>query len=233
MNTPPPPAERTGATRARVRMTGAQRRRQLLDVGRELFAERGYEATSIEEIAARADVSKPVVYEHFGGKEGLYAVVVDREMQQLLDRFTSAFSIGGHPRELLERAALVLLDYIEDSTDGFRVLVRDSPTGTEGGFNSLISEVASKVEHILGGHFRSRGYDPRLAELYSQALVGMVALVGQWWMDTRSPGKREVAAHLVNLAYNGLSHLETEPQLVGRPRLLPAPAEPDARPAAG
>ena len=132
-------------------MTGAQRRRQLLDVGRELFAEKGYEATSIEEIAARADVSKPVVYEHFGGKEGLYAVVVDREMQRLLDRFTSALSAPGHPRELLERAALVLLEYIEEDTDGFRVLTRDAPvTSGAGGFSSLIGEVARKVEHILG-----------------------------------------------------------------------------------
>jgi len=75
--------------------------------------------------------------------------------------------------------------------------------------------VASKVEHILGSQFGARGYDPRLAELYSQALVGMVALVGQWWLETRSPGKREVAAHLVNLAYNGLAHLDPEPELLG------------------
>ena len=57
----------------RIRMTGTQRRQQLIEIGRALFAERGYEATSIEEIAQRANVSKPVVYEHFGGKEGLYA----------------------------------------------------------------------------------------------------------------------------------------------------------------
>src|SRR5437763_640380 len=107
----------SSGSRPRVRMTGAERRQQLLDVGRELFGQRGFEATSIEEIAARADVSKPVVYEHFGGKEGLYAVVVDREMQRLLERFTSALSEPGHPRELLERAALVLLDYIEEDTD--------------------------------------------------------------------------------------------------------------------
>jgi AcrR family transcriptional regulator len=207
----------SGSARPRVRMTGAQRRQQLLDVGRELFAQRGYEATSIEEIAARADVSKPVVYEHFGSKEGLYAVVVDREMQLLLDRFTSALSAAAHPRELLERAALVLLDYIEEDTDGFRVLTRDAPvTSASGTFSSLIGEVARKVEHILGSQFGGRGYDPQLAELYSQALVGMVALVGQWWLDTRSPGKREVAAHLVNLAYNGLSHLEPDPAPVTR-----------------
>jgi AcrR family transcriptional regulator len=197
-------------------MTGAQRRQQLLDIGRELFGQRGFEATSIEEIAARADVSKPVVYEHFGGKEGLYAVVVDREMQVLLDRFASALSAPGRPRELLERAALALLEYIEEDTDGFRVLTRDAPPVTSGvgTFSSLIGEVARKVEHILADQFDSRGYDPRLAELYSQALVGMVALVGQWWLDTRSPPKHEVAAHLVNLAYNGLAHLEAEPKLV-------------------
>jgi AcrR family transcriptional regulator len=205
----------SGTSRPRVRMTGAQRREQLLDIGRELFAQKGYEATSIEEIAARADVSKPVVYEHFGGKEGLYAVVVDREMQLLLERFNSALSAPGHPREMLERAALVLLEYIEDHTDGFRVLTRDAPVTSSGGtFSSLIGEVARKVEHLLGREFGARGYDPRLAELYSQALVGMVALVGQWWLDNRSPGKHEVAAHLVNLAYNGLAHLEAQPGLV-------------------
>src|SRR5947209_3887524 len=64
----------------RTRRTGTERRHQLIDIARSLFAERGYEGTSIEEIALRANVSKPVVYEHFGGKEGLYAVVVDREL---------------------------------------------------------------------------------------------------------------------------------------------------------
>jgi AcrR family transcriptional regulator len=74
----------SNARTPRPRMTGAERRHQLIDIARSLFAERGYEGTSIEEIAQRANVSKPVVYEHFGGKEGLYAVVVDREMSALL-----------------------------------------------------------------------------------------------------------------------------------------------------
>jgi AcrR family transcriptional regulator len=194
-------------------MTGADRRLQLLDVGRELFAQRGFEATSIEEIAAHADVSKPVVYEHFGGKEGLYAVVVDREMQLLLGQFAAALTRPGSPRELLERAALVLLDYIESDPDGFRVLTRDYPLSSSGSYSSLLSEVAGKVEHILGRQFDDRGYPAGLAALYSRALVGMVALVGQWWLDDRSLDKRQLAAHLVNLAYNGLSHLDPQPGL--------------------
>ena len=203
---------------ARVRMTGKERREQLLDIGRSLFAERGFEAASIEEIASRANVSKPVVYEHFGGKEGLYAVVVDREMSHLLDMVTSALT-AGHPRELLEQAALALLTYIEEETDGFRILVRDSPvTSTTGNFSSLINDIASQVEYILAREFKSRGFETKLAGLYSQALVGMVALTGQWWLEARKPKKEEVAAHLVNLSWNGLSNLETKPHLVGRTR---------------
>ncbi|WP_374194392.1 TetR/AcrR family transcriptional regulator [Streptomyces sp. N35] len=199
----------------RTRMTGAERRQQLLDIGRTLFAEKGFEGTSVEEIAAKAGVSKPVVYEHFGGKEGLYAVVVDREMQRLLDMVTSSLT-AGHPRELCEQAAFALLDYIEEYTDGFRVLVRDSPvTQSTGTFASLISDIATRVEHILAKEFKARGFDPKLAPLYAQALVGSVALTGQWWLTTRKPKKADVAAHLVNLAWHGLGNLEAKPRLIG------------------
>jgi AcrR family transcriptional regulator len=197
-------------------MTGKERREQLLDIGRRLFAERGFEGTSIEEIAAQADVSKPVVYEHFGGKEGLYAVVVDREMRTLLDMVTSALT-GGHPRELLEQAAFALLDYVESYSDGFRILVRDSPVAAStGNFASLISDIATQVEGIMAMEFRRRRYDPAFGAMYSQMLVGMVALTGQWWLDAQSPTKDEVAAHMVNLAWNGLSGLEHEPRLMTR-----------------
>ncbi len=218
------PAASRGATRnerpvRRSRMTGKQRREQLLDVGRRLFAEKGFEGTSVEEIAATAEVSKPVVYEHFGGKEGLYAVVVDREIRILLDAITDSLSSDAHPRVLLEQAALALLDYIETSTDGFRILVRDSPvTQSTGTFASLISDVASQVEHILADEFKARGLETRAAPLYAQMLVGMVALTGQFWLDHRKPKKADVAAHLVNLAWNGLSGLERRPQLRGTPR---------------
>lgn len=198
----------------RARMTGSQRREQLVNVGRKLFAEKGFEGTSVEEIASRAQVSKPVIYEHFGGKEGLYAVVVDREISTLLESIVGGLTELGHPRVLTERAALALLNYIEASPDGFRILVRDSPVGGSGSsFASLISDVASQVEHVLAAAFKRNGFDARLAPMYSQMLVGMVALTGQWWMDSRKPRKNEVAAHLVNLAWNGLSGLEARPVL--------------------
>ena len=201
------------AGRPRVRMTGTERREQLLDVGRALFAEKGFEAASTEEIAARAGVSKPVVYEHFGGKEGLYAVVVDREMTDLLGRLTSALS-SGHPRGLVEQAALALLTYIEEQTDGFRILSRDSPvTGPSGTFSSLLNDIASQVEHILAREFHTRGMKTELAPMYAQMLVGMVALTGQWWLEERQPGREEVAAHLVNLGWNGLAHLDPDPRI--------------------
>ena len=199
------------------RMTGAERREQLIEISRSLFAERGFDGTSVEEIAARAEVSKPVVYEHFGGKEGIYAVVVDREVRRLLAMVQDALT-AGHPRMLLEQAALALLDYIEQSSDGFRILVRDSPIGSaSGSFVSIISDIASRVEHILAAEFESRGFDPEGAPMYAQMLVGMVGTTGQWWLDARQPSKEVVAAHLVNLAWHGLAGLDKHPSLRSMP----------------
>ena len=198
-------------------MTGPQRREQLIEVGRRVFAEKGFEAATVEEIASRAKVSKPVVYEHFGGKEGLYAVVVDREVRRLLGMMQDALT-AGHPRALLEQAALALLDYVEQSSDGFRILVRDSPIGSStGSFVSIIGDVASRVEHILAAEFNARGFEATAAPMYAQMLVGMVGTTGQWWLDARKPSKEVVAAHLVNLAWHGLANLEKKPRLRSQP----------------
>ncbi|MGN0041051.1 MULTISPECIES: TetR/AcrR family transcriptional regulator [unclassified Rhodococcus (in: high G+C Gram-positive bacteria)] len=194
-------------------MTGTQRREQLIEIGRALFAERGYDGASIEEIAQRAQVSKPVVYEHFGGKEGLYAVVVDREMTVLMSMVTESLT-RNRSRVRVERAALALLTYIEERTDGFRILVRDSPVAAEEGtYSSLLNEAMRQVGQLLAGDFSRRGLNPELAPLYAQALVGMVATTATWWLDERTPSKEVVAAHLVNLCWNGLTRLEADPAL--------------------
>jgi AcrR family transcriptional regulator len=195
-------------------MTAAERREQLIEVARSLFATQSYTGTSIEEIAARADVSKPVVYEHFGGKEGLYAVVVDREVTVLLGRMREALT-AGTSRMLLEQAAVALLEYVEERPDGFRILVRDSPIGAaSASFQSIIGDVATRVEGILADVFTRQGLDPDTAPMYAQMLVGMVGQIGLWWLDAGQPSRDVVASHLVNLAWNGLSGLEPDPKLI-------------------
>ena len=146
------------ARRSRVRLTRSERREQLIDVARALFAERGLEGTSVEEIAAHAGVSKPVVYEHFGGKEGLYAVVVDREVRTLHDAIRTAITTPrANPRALIELGTLALLDYIDDNPNGFRILSRDSSaTSPEGSFATILSDIASRVEDLLADEFTKR-----------------------------------------------------------------------------
>ena len=196
----------------RQRMSGSQRREQLISVGRSVFAARGYDAASVEEIAARAGVSKPVVYDHFGGKEGLYAVVVDREMVRLQEVITQALA-KGRSRTRIEQAVLALLTYVEEHTDGFQILVRDVPQGGDRGYATLLNDAVGQVSHILGEAVMRLGLDPDTAVLYGQALVGMVSMTAQWWLDVRTPDKEAVAAHIVNLCWNGLARMESHPVL--------------------
>ena len=220
-------------------MTGVQRRAQLIEVARGLFALRGLDGATIEEIAAAAGVSKPVVYEHFGSKEGLYTEVVDIEFRRLLEVMTESLSADAGPRVLLERAAYALLDYIENHTDGFRILTRDAPPAQpEGTFSTLLSRITRHVEHILSKEFGSRGLSAEVGGMYAQMLVGMVAMTGQWWLDARTPDKATVAAHLVNLSWNGLTGLQKDPQLRhmhpehGLSRFPGAPVAPESAEAA-
>ena len=126
----------------RARMTSGQRREQLISVARRLFADNGVAGTSVEEIAATAGVSKPVV-----------------------------------------------------------------------SYASILSDVASWAEGILADNFNRHGFDASFSPLYAPALTGMVGMAGQAWIDTREPAKEVVAAHLVDLAFNGLARVSENPRL--------------------
>jgi len=204
----------TGSTRKRL--SAGERRAQLIDVGRAVFAERGYDGTAVEEIAERAGISKPVVYEHFGGKEGLYAVIVDREMASVIDAVTHAIEAGS-PRARLEGATVAFLGYVRDHPDGFAILSRDAPTSS--GYASLLTEVADRVGKIFAAEFKRAGYDQKAAPIYAQGLIGMVTFVGQWWTDDPSRSIEDISAHLSALAWMGLRHLPKKPaKLEGRDR---------------
>ena len=196
-------------------MTSYQRREQLIEIGRSLFAAKGFEAVSVEEIASTAKVSKPIVYEHFGGKEGLYAVVVDREMRALTDVLINALSDPqAHPRQIVERTALALLTYVEENAEGFRVLTRDSPkTDPSNSFNSLLGDIAVRVEDILTDAFKRQHLPAKSVPYYAQMLIGMTVYTCQYWADQRKLSKEQLAAHIVNLAWYGLSRMEAKPEL--------------------
>lgn len=200
------------------KMTAAARRAQLVEVGRGVFAEKGYEGTSVEEIAQRAKVSKPILYEHFGGKEGLYAVVVDREMEQVVSTIAEAIS-SGTPRERVEHAALAFLTYVRDHPDGFAVLSHDAPTAAgRGRMASLLNDVAERVSHVFTAAFKDAGYDSKSAPIYAHALVGMVTFVGQWWIEVKKPEVEKVASHMAALTWMGLRHLPKKPTALPKRR---------------
>ena len=209
------------------RLTAAARRAQLIEVGRAVFAENGYEATAVEEIASRARVSKPIVYEHFGGKEGLYAVVVDREVEHIVARIVEAVSTGS-PRERLEQAVLAFLSYVKERPEGFAVLLRDAPPSKRSGqMPALMYDLADRIGGIFTEQFRKAGYEAKAAPIYAHALVGMVAFVGQWWTEAPRPLPGEaVASHLAALAWMGLRHLPRHPTPVARPGGPAGPASP-------
>ena len=194
------------------RLTAADRRLQLMEVGREAFAKRGYESTAIEEVAQRAGVSKPIVYEHFGSKEGLYAAIVDREMDGLVVRVSESLSRGS-PRERFGAAVLAFLAYAEEEPAGFAVLTRDSPYGSgRRGLTRVIDDLAGRVGDIFRSEFERAGYNHKVAPIYANALIGMVTQVGQWWAAEGRPFSRDhVARHVAALGWMGLRHLPKEP----------------------
>jgi len=195
------------------RLSAQERRQQLIRVGRQVFARLGFEGTSVEEIARRAKVSKPIVYEHFGGKEGLYAVVVDRAMSEVTERISNAIQ-DGPPRQRLEQAALAFMTWVQDDPDGFTVLLRDKPTSRAGGMTGLLHDLADRVGQVFAEQFADGGFDRRMAPLYAHAIVGMISFAGEYWMEARKPAPDVVAAHIAAMAWMGLRHLPENPDKV-------------------
>lgn len=139
-------------------MTGPRRRQQLLDVGRMLFAERGFDPASVDEIANRAGVSKP---------------------NSTPTDFSSWSRVRGR--------------FVEQHA-----------------YETARSR-ADRVAEILERGFAAPGFDDALTPMHAHLLVGMVAFTGQWWLEVRTPAPDDVVAHVVNMAWNGLPHLDPQP----------------------
>ena len=106
----------------RRRVPRAEREQQMLEVAEAVFAERGYQATSMDEIASRVGVTKPMLYEYFGSKDGLLAACLARSRQQLHDKTLAAVAAGGEPREVMLRAVRAFFEFVDDHAAAWAVL---------------------------------------------------------------------------------------------------------------
>lgn len=199
----------------RKRLAAAERRAQLMQVGREVFAETGFENASLEVIAQRAGVTKPIIYEHFGGKEGLHAAIVEREMDEIVHRVTVAMS-DGTPRERFEGAVVEFMSYAAEEPEGFAVLTREAPVAAaRPGMTRVIDQLIGRVGAIFSRELARAGYDRKVAPVYATALLGMVTQVGLWWAkEGKALSREQVVRHVVALGWMGLRHLPKTPAKV-------------------
>lgn len=196
-------------------MTAYERREQLISVGRSLFAQRDLSTLSVEEIAAAAKVTKPIIYEHFGGKEGLYAVVVDRELKTLSDSLNDFFdNVSENEHQTLEKGILVFLTYVEEHNEGFHVLLRDSPTtNPSGSFNTLLATVTVRTEKTLEHSLKRSKLPTKGAHYYATMIVGLTVFSAESWVEDPKISKEELAAYIVNMAWYGMRGITARPEL--------------------
>jgi AcrR family transcriptional regulator len=178
----------------------AVREPQILEVAGRVFAARGYHAASMDEIAAAADVTKPLVYSYFGSKEGLYVAYIERSGRDLLGRLRRAADPSAPPRERLEAGIVEFLGFVEERRDGWRVLY--SQAAARGG--PLAEEVASLRAAIAAmiGRLLSEAVPAR--DGVAHAVVGAGESLANWWLANPEVPREQVARLLVDLGTRGL-----------------------------
>jgi AcrR family transcriptional regulator len=167
----------------RRRLPGRERRELITEAAGRLFGERGYDATALDDIAAEAGVTKPVIYRHFDSKRHLYLALLARHRDDL-PTFTGALPAAGSLRDRLRPVLDLWLEYVEAHSYAWKMLFRDIGGGPE--VQTFRREVHARARAVLAEVIRALG-EPRipprevepLAELMS---MGMASLV-LWWMD--------------------------------------------------
>jgi AcrR family transcriptional regulator len=179
-------------TTERQRLPVAERREVLLEAAGRLFGERGYEGTRLDEIAAAAGVTKPIVYRHFDSKRDLYLALLDRHRDDLAE-FVASMPAEGTPEERLRAVLGTWVDYVEARSYAWKMLFRDTGGGPE--IAARRREVHAEARAVLVELIRSlaavpvrrRELEP-LAELMS---MGMGALV-LWWIEDAAVSRAAV-----------------------------------------
>ena len=167
----------------RQRLPVAERRALIVEAAGRLFGERGYDATRLDEVAAAAGVTKPILYRHFDSKRDLYLALLERHRADL-SGFVAAMPAEGSTRERLRAVLDVWLDYVAAHSYSWKMLFRDTGGGPE--IAARRREVHAEARAVLVELIDSQAATPiprrqrePLAELMS---MGMAALV-LWWIE--------------------------------------------------
>jgi AcrR family transcriptional regulator len=211
------PGPRAGGRGAR-RLTADARRRQLFDVALALFAEHGYAATTMDDIAEAAGVTKPLVYQHFDSKRALYLELLDVFSHEMVDRIVKATSAARGPRQQVELGFAGYFELMVANENAFRLLYgRDAPDDVELGvaLHRVEETIAEAIDPLIDA-----GLDPEHRLLLAHAVVGMAEGASRHWLDAqrheadgktgpppaddRADEAARLAAQLADFAWAGL-----------------------------
>ena len=161
----------------------------------------------MDEIAAEAGVSKPVLYRHFSDKSDLYVAVGEWGTDLLMARLAPAFAEEGSPNQRIRRLLDVYLRVIEEYPDLYRFVVRrtfadralrDDPVTTEK------TVIANSLSRLLGDYLRALGLDSGGVEAWSHGIVGLVQASGDWWLERHSMSRENLTDYLAQIIWHAI-----------------------------
>jgi AcrR family transcriptional regulator len=189
------------------RLPAAERRRQLLDVALDAFASGGYHGTSMDDVAAAAGVTKPVLYQHFGSKRALYIELLNDVGGQLMDVIAKAAAEADGPHRQVEAGFRAYFRYVEHREPAFRLLFGGGSKRDEG-FADLVRLVEGAIAELIAS-FITADLPPDQILTLAHGIVGMAESTCRHWLHQRAEGAAtatadELADQLAELAWAGL-----------------------------
>ena len=189
-----------------VRLPAPERRRQLLDTALDVFAEGGFHRTSMDGIADRAGVTKPVIYQHFASKRALYRELLEDTGRQLREAIVSAAVTAGSPHAQVEAGFAAYFGFVAEHQNAF-VLLFGGGARRDAEFADTVVEIeeqlADAVAMIIGQDVPA--VDEQEQRLVARAIVGLAEYTGrQWIRDDLEPPAKEIAHRMASFAWSGL-----------------------------
>jgi AcrR family transcriptional regulator len=189
-----------------TRLPKHERRRQLLDAALEVFVSQGYHAAAMDEIAEKAGVSKPVLYQHFPGKLELYLALLDQSVDELVEAVRQALRSTTDNKQRVAATFSAYFEYMDSEGQAYR-LVFESDLGNEEAVRERLERGQRECAEMISPMVRQdAGLDDEEARLVSVAMVGLAQVTARYWLSTRDRIPREAAEQLVaRLAWRGIS----------------------------